>query len=212
MSLRTIFSLLLFLRPLHADKEKDDLKLRLEHATARAMSAENRNDALIKEFKSLHATDAAINKRISEINQKRLDLEDQVNKLDLSVDTRVLVQAATDIKELQRFQFTSTEAAKEERDKNAKRIETVLNYALGSLVAALSGGIAFVLKWLVFDPMRRKFQEEKQDDYQSQVIQKLRTVVTSADAAYAVANTINEKMVSIGIEMKDKRPAEEHHG
>ncbi len=198
--------------PAMADKEKDELRAQLIQAQKEKAAAENRNDALIKEFKSLHAADAAINKRISEINQKRLDLEDQVNKLDLSVDTRVLVQAATDIKELQRFQFTSTEAAKEERERNAKRIETVLNYALGSLIAALSGGIAFVLKWLVFDPMRRKFQEDKQDDYQLQVMHKLGSVVASADSAYAIANTINDKIASIGLEMKDKRPVEAHHG
>ncbi len=152
-------------------------------------------DSLIREFKTLHAADADLMKRISVNSRNHADLESRVGALDISVDTRLLVQATEDIKTLKEEQKQREDRAAEERKSNADMIKTIKTGTIMLLIGAAVSGIGAMFKIVVLDPRRRASAVQVQEQNKGEVLEAVAHGIRASNAGIEHSNSLSEKLV-----------------
>jgi hypothetical protein len=110
----------------------------------------------LEEFKKLREADAELLRKIVANAKKYAELEQYVNSLDISVDTKLLTEARDNIKELQRAQKAYEEERKQDRDADRAMIQSIKSGTIMLVIGALLSTIVAILKWLFLDPKRRR--------------------------------------------------------
>ncbi len=158
-------------------------------------AAKKEKDAIVREFKALHAADADLSRRIATNTRDHADLEARVGALDISVDTRLLVQATDDIKTLKEEQKQREDRAAEERKSNADMIRTIKTGTIMLVIGAAVSGIGAMFKIVVVDPRRRASAVQIQDAKQGQVLEAVAHGIRLSSAGIEHSNHLSEKLV-----------------
>lgn len=153
------------------------------------------SSAEAEEHRKLREADAELLRRIQAGERKRADLERYVGSLDISVDTRLLVEAKDDIKELKRAAKAAEEESKREREASRKMIETIQTGVLMLVIGAL-------FKW-VLGIWQSKKEKQVRTTRHGNVMAALDAAKNEARAAYTEANNVNGKIESLGIQIRD---------
>lgn len=157
-----------------------------------------------EEHRKLRAADAELLKRIQAGERKRADLERYVDSLDITVDTRLLIEAKDDIKELKRAAAAAEEQAKRERESSREMISGVKT---GVIMLLLGAGLKSILAF-----WKDKRDRKTRDDRHSDVLASLHEVKSEATAAFNEANNVNAKIASLGMKLREEPPDDERAG
>ena len=96
--------------------------------------------------------------------------------------------------------------AKEQADQSQREIShghmtLMLTQMFGFLIVVVT---LLAKAWT--DERKHQWEQAKTEEHQTKVLAKLDKVNDSADAAYKEANTVNLKLVDIGVKMRDDKP------
>jgi multidrug efflux pump subunit AcrA (membrane-fusion protein) len=96
--------------------------------------------------------------------------------------------------------------AKEQADQSQREIShghmtLMLTQMFGFLIVVVT---LLAKAWT--DERKHQWEQTKTEEHQTKVLAKLDKVNDSADAAYKEANTVNLKLVDIGVKMRDDKP------
>lgn len=148
-----------------------------------------------EEHRKLREANADMLRRLQSVERKRSELERYVESLDISVDTRLLVEAKDDIKELKRAQKAAEDEAKSERESSRKMIETIQTGVLMLVIGA-------IFKWALGIWKAAKDKGVSKARHGS-VMESIDQAKSEARAAYSEADSVNAKIESLGMQIRD---------
>jgi hypothetical protein len=108
--------------------------------------------AELNEIKKLREADIALLNRIIETDRKYKELVEYINGLNDTLDARLLTQAIDDIKQLKQEQQDRLETEKTEHERNMRMVGSIKT---GTIMLVI-GMVVHWVKWMIFDPKRRK--------------------------------------------------------
>lgn len=202
-----------------ANKPTTDTDLRVQLAQAQSLltSAQKERaaaqEALAKAEKDRASLILALSKT-SSVASGGATLAGQNKSSDIAVNNAVIAQATAVANGIVAEQaavearYAANAAAQAASTTHAQNTALMIAQAFGFL-AVLTGFLyqAFVAsrdrRWAQKDLQK---QAEQQAQHQEKLISSIADVKTSADAAYKEANTVNVKIASIGLKMKDDKP------